>query len=62
MSIGDSGWLLIFCSHIVGELIAQILSNIFSYDKICASVYFGLVGIRGHHFKTKRMNSIIYLK
>ena len=39
MSIGDSGWLLIFfCSHIVGELIAQILSNIFSYDKICASV------------------------
>lgn len=47
MSIGDSGWLLIFCSHIVGELIAQILSNIFSYDKICASVYFGLVGIRG---------------
>ncbi len=54
MSIGDSGWLLIFfCSHIVGELIAQILSNIFSYDKICASVYFGLVGIRGPSLQDK---------
>ena len=54
MSIGDSGWLLIFfCSHIVGELIAQILSNIFSYDKIYASVYFGLVGIRGPSLQDK---------
>lgn len=53
MSIGDSGWLLIFCSHIVGELIAQILSNIFSYDKICASVYFGLVGIMGPSLQDK---------